>query len=216
MSEVIRLATGAALRITNPGGARTVVCMNGGRSREVPGTWSATLEWLVSRLAPRFEGLAFAELRYRIKSWRQLDRCIEDARAAIEAAGGERTLLVGFSMGGAVSISAAGEPPVTGVLGLAPWIFDRLDLAPLAGRRLDVLHGSLDRRLPGVPGVSASLSRRGFERARALGVPGSYTLIAGGVHGLALRSPAGRLVPLPRAGTWERLVAAQLEAFAAG
>ncbi len=71
--------------------------------------------------------------------------------------------------------------------------------SPLEGKRLDVLHGSLDRWLPGIPGVSASLSRRGFERARALGVPGSYTLIRGGLHGLALRSPGGMLVPLPRA-----------------
>jgi len=81
------------------------------------------------------------------------------------------------------------------------------------GKRLDVLHGSLDRWLPGVPGVASSQSRRGFERARAMGVAGSYTLIRGGVHGLALRSRRG-LVPLPRASTWARLVGDQLETFA--
>jgi pimeloyl-ACP methyl ester carboxylesterase len=190
-----------------------VLCVNGGRAREVTGTWSSTLEWLVRQLAPRFPGLGFGEVRYRVKSWRQLDLCIEDTRAAIAEAGGERTLLVGFSMGGAVAISAAGEPGVTGVLGLAPWIFDRLDLSPLAGKRLDVLHGSLDGWLPAVPGVRASLSRRGFERAQALGVPGSYTLIAGGVHGLALRTPIGLLLPLPRAAAWRRLIEAQLVTF---
>ena len=209
----MRLATGADMRVTGAGDA-AVVCLNGGQASEVPGTWSASVEWLVALMAPRFPSLAFAEVRYRIKSWQVLDLCIEDARAAVGEVGAERVLLVGFSMGGAVSIAAADEPRVTGVLGLAPWIPDRLDVGPLRGKRLDVLHGSLDRSLPGIPGVSASLSRRGFERARALGVPGSYTLIRGGVHGLALRFPGGRLIPLPRASTWARLVAAQLDTFA--
>jgi pimeloyl-ACP methyl ester carboxylesterase len=214
VSELVALTSGAEARLTNGARRAMVVCVNGGQSGEVAGTWSASLEWLVGRLAPRFPELGFVEVRYRVKSWRRLELCVEDARAAIAAAGGERTLLVGFSMGGAVSISAAGEAGVAGVLGLAPWIPERLELSPLAGRRLDVLHGSLDRWLPGIPGVSSSVSRRGFERARALGIPGSYTLIPAGVHGLALRAPGGALVPLPRAATWARLAAAQLERFA--
>jgi pimeloyl-ACP methyl ester carboxylesterase len=209
----MNLASGAELRLTNAGAERTVICVNGGQGNEVPGTWSATLEYLVHTLAPRLPVLAFGEVRYRIKSWRVLDMCIEDCRAAIATTEGP-VLLLGFSMGGAVAISAADEPRVGGVVGLAPWIPDRLDLAPLTGKRLDVLHGSLDRWLPGIPGVSASLSRRGFDRARAIGADGSYTLIHGGVHGLALRGPGGRLLPLPRAAAWTRLVAAQLADFA--
>lgn len=193
-----------------------MVCVNGGQGGEVEGTWSASIEWLVQRLAPRFPQLAFVEVRYRIKSWQRLDACIEDARAAIELADAERTLLLGFSMGGAVAIASAGDERVTGVLGLAPWIPDRLPVEPLRGKRLDVLHGSLDRWLPGIPGVSPSSSRQGFERARKLGVPGSYRLIHGATHGVALRAHWGRPVPLPRAHTWARLVAAQLETFAAG
>jgi dienelactone hydrolase len=203
------------MRVTGEG-AKAVVCMNGGQESEVPGTWSASIEWLVGRIAPRFPSLAFAEVRYRVKSWRVLDMCVEDALAAVEAVGADDVLLVGFSMGGAVSISAADDPRVAGVLGLAPWIPDQLDVAPLAGKRLDVLHGSLDRRLPGVPGVAATQSRHGFERARALGVPGTYTLIRGGVHGLALRPRRGALVPLPRASAWAALAAARVAAFAAG
>ena len=80
-------------------------------------------------------------------------------------------------------------------------------------RRLDVLHGSLDRYLPGVPGVSAAASRRGFDRAQALGIDGSYTLIRGAVHGVALRVPGGSTVRLPRAGAWLRLISAHLQAF---
>jgi len=190
-----------------------VICVNGGQRAEFEGTWSASLEWLVRRLAPRFPELGFAEVRYRVKSWKRLDLCVEDARAAIRETGAPRTLLLGFSMGGAVGISAADEPGVEEVLGLAPWIPDQLDLAPLAGRRLTVLHGSLDRALPGIPGVSPSDSRRGFERARALGVDGAYTMIPGAVHGMALRAHWGRPIPLPRAGAWARLVARELERF---
>ncbi len=206
---VTTLATGAEMRRTGDG-PTAVVCVNGGQAAEVEGTWSASLEWLVGRLAPQFPSLAFAEVRYRIKSWKRMDDCIADARAAVREVGAERTLMLGFSMGGAVSVAAATEPSVIGVLGLAPWIPDRLSLEPLRGKRFDVLHGSLDRWLPGIPGVSASSSRRGFERARALGVEGSYALIPGALHGIALRARSGRPIPLPRAGEWARRVAAQL------
>jgi dienelactone hydrolase len=210
--QVLELSTGGALRVTGEGGA-AVVCVNGGRGREVPGTWSATLEWLVRRLAPAFPDLRFGEVRYRVKSWRRLDLCTQDARAAIERLGGERTLLLGFSMGGAVSITVAGEPGVQTVLGLAPWIPDRLDVSPLDGKRLVVVHGGLDRSLPGVPGVNPAGSRRGFERALAAGAEGAYTVICGAVHGVAVRSPSGKALPLPRAVRWSELVAEELERF---
>src|SRR6476661_4893310 len=112
----MNLRSGAEMRVTGDGSAGAVVCVNGGQSSEVPGTWSASLEWLVGRLAPRFPSLAFAEVRYRVKSWRVLDMCIVDAQEAIEAVKAERVLLLGFSMGGAVAISTAGEPRVAGVL----------------------------------------------------------------------------------------------------
>ena len=169
------------------------------------------MEWLLERLRPQFPELRFAELRYRIKSWRRFEECVEDARAAIVAAGGERTLLVGFSMGGGVAIMAAAEPSVEIVVGLAPWIPPRLPLEGLRGRRLSVIHGSLDRALPGIPSVSPRLSRAGFERARALGVEGDYTLIPGALHGVALRPLGLGLVPLPRARRWAELLASELE-----
>jgi pimeloyl-ACP methyl ester carboxylesterase len=210
-----RLATGAEMRVSGSGERGTVVCVNGGQSREVEGTWSATIEWLVRTLAPRLPTLSFVEVRYRVKSWNRLDRCIEDARAAIAEARTGRTLVVGFSMGGAVGIAAADERTVEGVVGLAPWIPERLDLTPLRGKSLVVLHGALDRWLPGIPGVSPRNSRAGFERAEALGVRGRYTVIPGGVHGVALRAPGGRLVPLPRARRWVALVEDELVRFAA-
>jgi pimeloyl-ACP methyl ester carboxylesterase len=209
---ISRLSTGADLRVTGEG-PHAVVCVNGGRGAEVPGTWSATLEWLVRRLAPELPGLQFGEVRYRVKSWKRLDLCVEDARAAIDRLDGERTLLVGFSMGAAAAIAAAEETRVEEVVGLAPWIPARLDVSGLRGKRLVVIHGSLDRRLPGIPGVSPASSRHGFERAVAAGADGSYTTIPGAVHGTALRVPSGRVVPLPRARRWAELVRAELERF---
>ncbi|MDQ2969205.1 MAG: alpha/beta hydrolase [Actinomycetota bacterium] len=208
-----RLPTGAEMRVTGPSEHAVVVCVNGGQGGEVEGTWSASLEWLVHRLAPDFPELGFAEVKYRIKSWKRMDWCVADAIAAVDETGAPRTLLLGFSMGGAVAIQAAAEPTVEAVLGLAPWIPERLGLETLRGKRFDVVHGSLDRWLPGIPGVSTGSSRRGYQRARALGVEGDYALIPGALHGIALRAGHDRLVPLPRAGAWARHVATELERF---
>ncbi len=214
--SVRTLSTGAELRLTGPTSGNAVICVNGGQAAEVEGTWSATLEWLVRRLAPRFPALRFGEVRYRIKSWRRLDWCVDDARAAIHEVAAPRALLLGFSMGGAVSIGCADEPTVSEVLGLAPWIPDRISVDPLRGKRLRVLHGSLDRYLPGVPGVSPTLSRRGFDRALVLGATGEYTLVHGGLHGVALRGPSGSPIRLPRAGRWAELIAEELTRFERG
>jgi pimeloyl-ACP methyl ester carboxylesterase len=201
------------MRLTGPVDERAVVCLSGGQAREVEGTWGASIEWLVRTLAPRLPDLGFVEVRYRVKSWRRFESCVEDARAAVEEVGAARTLFLGFSMGGAVCIAVANEPAVEEVVGLAPWIPDQLDVSTLRGKRLTVLHGALDRSIPGIPGVSASLSRRGFDRARERGAEGRYVLIPGAVHGIALRVPGGRLVPLPRAERWTLLVEDELRRF---
>ena len=189
--------------------------MNGGQGSEVEGTWSASIEWLVRRLAPEFPALGFAEVRYRIKSWKRLDWCVADARAAVVETGAPRVLLLGFSMGGSVAVQAAVEPAVDTVVGLAPWLPDRLSLEPLRGHRFAVIHGKLDRWLPGIPGVSPASSRRGFERARSLGVEGEYTLIPRALHGIAFRA-GDRALPLPGAKIWARHVASELARFQAG
>ena len=209
-----QLSTGAELRVTGPTDHLAVVCVNGGQASEVEGTWSASLEWLVGRLAPQFPALGFAEVRYRIKSWKRLDWCVADARAAVVEVGAPRVLLLGFSMGGAVAVQAAVEPAVDTVVGLAPWLPDRLSLEPLRGHRFAVIHGRLDRWLPGIPGVSPASSRHGFERARSLGVEGDYTVIPGALHGIAFRAGA-RALPLPGAKSWARHVASELERFQA-
>jgi len=200
------------MRIANAGAPLAVVLVNGGSARAVPGTWSSTSELLATELRPRFPELAFAEVRYRVKTWNELDSCLADARAALDLVD-RPTVLVGFSMGGAVSIGVSAHPAVVGVLGLAPWIPERLSLDGLVGKRLDVLHGSWDRYLPGIPGVSPESSRRGFDRARALGVDGTYALIERGLHGAAVRRRSGALVRLPRARAWIDGVGERLASF---
>ena len=204
------------MRQTGPASGLAVVCVNGGQGRDVRGNWSATLEWLVARLAPAFPGLGFAEVRYRIRSWNRLGMCVEDTLAALDAVAPRRALLLGFSMGGAVAIGAAGHPAVRTVLGLAP-----VDPGPARPRRP---RGPAPRRparrvgpLPAgragrqpvelTPRVRAG-PRRAASRA-------SYELIARAVHPIAVRAPWGASVPLPRAGRWASLVAAELERFQA-
>jgi acetyl esterase/lipase len=202
------------MRVTGAVGECAVVCVNGGQHREVDGTWSASVEWLVRAVAPRLPSLAFAEVRYRVKSWRRLESCVEDARAAVFEIGAPRVALLGFSMGGAVSIAVASEAKVAEVVGLAPWIPDELDVSSLRRKRLTVIHGSLDRWLPGIPGVSAAHSRKGFDRARERGAEGRYVLVPGALHGVALRIPWGKLMPLPKARRWAELVEDELRRFA--
>jgi dienelactone hydrolase len=214
-----RLESGAEGRWTGEPGRRVVVCVNGGTAAEVAGTWSASVEWLVRMLAPRFPRLAFLEVRYRVKSWRRLDECIEDGRAAVTAArrrGAEEIALLAFSMGGAVAVRSAGVPEVRLVAGVNPWLPPQLDLDPLAGRRLAIAHGSLDAPFPGIPGVKPSLSAAAAERARAAGADVERRVVGGGLHAVALRNRrTGGLLALPGARRYRDFLAGELERFCA-
>lgn len=216
------LATGAGARWTGRPGRGAVVCVNGGTAAEVPGTWSASVEWLVRALAPRLPRLGFLEVRYRTKSWRRLDDCVADAAAALETAreeGAEEIAILAFSMGGAVAVracdtEAGGEVGL--VVGVNPWLPPQLELDALRGMRLAIVHGSLDAPLPGLPGVRPALSKAACERARALGVDAERTVVSGAFHAVALRRRrSGGLVALPGARRYRDLVGAELERFCA-
>jgi pimeloyl-ACP methyl ester carboxylesterase len=211
------LPTGAEARWTGTPGPRAVVCVNGGTAAEVPGTWSASVEWLVRRLAGHFPDLGFLEVRYRVKSWRRLELCVEDAGAAIAAArdsGARELALLGYSMGGAVAVQNAQDPAVELVVGVNPWLPPQLDLEPLRGRRLAIVHGGWDAPLPGIPGVKPSMSKAAARRARSLGVDVERHVMPG-FHAVALRQRSGRLVPLPGARRFAELVAGELGHFCA-
>ena len=192
--------------------------MNGGTAAEVPGTWSASVEWLVRRLSQRFPELGFLEVRYRIKSWRRLELCVEDAAAAIDAAkesGAEELALLGFSMGGAVAVRNAAAAGVELVAGVNPWLPPQLELGTLRGRRLAIAHGALDAPLPLIPGVKPSMSQAAAERARALGIEVEREVVPFGFHAVALRRRDGGMLALPGAGRYADVVGDQLERFCA-
>jgi dienelactone hydrolase len=208
----VALPGGAALRVrggAGDAGAPSLLLLGGSTHRDGAGTWSATAEWLARRIARDHPEWAFAEVRYRFGSRRRLDAAAEDGHAAIralESMDRPPGALVGFSLGGRIAVALAGADSVRTVVGLAAWLPDGVDLRPLIGRRLHLAHGTLDRALPGVPGVSPSISRAAAARAEALGVPTRLTMIAGGVHGVAARGRWSGLLPLPRAGRWAQVV----------
>lgn len=200
------LATGAQLRMRGPTNGRVVLTINGGTARDLPGTWSASTQYLVDALAPRFPDVGFAETKYRIRSWRRFEMCLQDGRAALDHvadAGATQIVLIGFSLGGAVSTQLADHPLVTTVIGLAPWLPQELPTDAMTGRAFHVLHGTRDP-LPGTSGVSPASSRAGFDRILAAGATGSYSLIPLGIHAIALRAPWGGRIPMPRARAWTR------------
>jgi pimeloyl-ACP methyl ester carboxylesterase len=211
------LATGAEGRWTGRPGLGAVVCVNGGTAAAVPGTWSASIEWLVLGLAERFPQLGFLEVRYRVKSWQRLELCVEDCRAALDAArgaGAERIALLAFSMGGAVAVQNAATPAVEALVGVNPWLPPQLDLSPLADKRLSIVHGALDAPLPGIPGVKPSMSAAAAERARALGADVTREVVAG-FHAVALRRRGGGVVPVPGARNYGAFVQRELQGFCA-
>lgn len=189
--------------------------VNGGVARDAPGTFSATTALLTERLARALPQLRFVEVRYRVRSWNRLGECVEDAMAALdELSSNDPAALLGFSMGGAVAVGVAEHPSARALIALSPWLPEQLDFAPLRGKRVNVYQGSLDAYLPGVPGISPAHSRAGWRRMLDAGVAADYTLIRGGVHGLALNAPWGGRIVLPKAGRIVAAVSRDLERFA--
>ena len=91
----MELLTGAEARITNAGGTRAVVCVNGGTGKEVPGTWAPTLElsahiralpvtgWLRVRVSTR--NFAGGLLEEDAEVWDSADRLVAQSRQLARA-----------------------------------------------------------------------------------------------------------------------------------
>lgn len=134
-------------------------------------------------------GIEVAMLRYRVRGWNgALMSPVADAEEALEDIrdrhGPVPVVLVGHSMGGRTAMRVAGDRSVVAAVGLAPWLPDGEPVAQLAGRRVLLAHGNLDRV------TSARSTRRFADAARALGIGVDFVLVRGETHAMLLRSRA--------------------------
>jgi pimeloyl-ACP methyl ester carboxylesterase len=95
-------------------------------------------------------GVAVWSLRYRVRGWNGAEASpVADARWALAEVrsrhGDVPVVLVGHSMGGRTALRVGDDPSVVGIVALAPWLPPDEPRVPLTGRRLLVVHGTLDR-----------------------------------------------------------------------
>lgn len=98
----------------------------------------------------RAHGIAVHLLHYRYRGWNDeaADTAVDTRWALAELArryGDVPVVLVGNSLGGRAAFWSAGDPAVTGVVGIAPWLPDGDPVDHLAGRRVLIIHGERDR-----------------------------------------------------------------------
>ncbi len=132
-------------------------------------------------------GLAVARLRYRERGWNGEQRSpVADAEWALDELGRRfpdaPVALVGHSMGGRTAFYAAGHPNVEAVVGLAPWLEPGDPVVQLAGRRVLIAHGSLDRMTSATE--SGAYARRAATVARSV----SYIAVKADAHAMLKRA----------------------------
>ena len=94
-------------------------------------------------------GLAVWTLRNRYRGWNGADMSpVQDARWALSHISREHpgvpVYLLGHSMGGLTALCVADDPQVEAVVALAPWLDSKTPVAPVAGRRVLIVHGTED------------------------------------------------------------------------
>jgi dienelactone hydrolase len=195
------ITPGPALQLALPVGDVTaaVLVLPGGREHSFEP--AATRQLAAVRMRPfavalhrqgGSRGLAVASLRYRFRGWNGPDAApLADTGWALDELrrrfGAVPTALLGHSMGGRVALRAAGDPTVRAVVALAPWLTADDPVEQLAGRRVVIAHGTLDRV------TSPRASRRYADRAAAV-ADATYHPVLGDTHAMLLRYP-----------TWQRL-----------
>jgi alpha-beta hydrolase superfamily lysophospholipase len=143
--------------------------------------------------AGRALDLAAWTVHYRYRGWNgeqasplpDIGWALDQVR---EQHGDVPVVLLGHSMGGRAALRMAGDRSVRAVAAFAPWLPDGEPEEQLAGRRLLIAHGSLDRV------TSPRTSRRYADRALAAGVDVSWRLVRGDTHAMLIRFR-----------TWQRL-----------
>ena len=126
-------------------------------------------------------GLAVWTLRNSVRGWNGPDMSpLQDARWALsrihEEHPGVPVYLLGHSMGGLTAICAADDPQVDAVVALAPWLNAEAPAGNLAGRKVLIVHGSMDRWTS--PAQSLKFAQRALGPADEL----RYVSLAGAGH----------------------------------
>lgn len=172
----IRTSRGAVRGVLHHAdGARGAAVLVSGAGGGLAGP-SGVYEDLAERL--RADGLMALRLDYRRPN--DLAECAHDALAALDALGRrgmEKAVLVGWSFGGAVVISAGAQSEETvGVATVASQTYGTHDVGRLSPEKsLLLIHGTADKTLP------ADLSRQLYARA---GEPKEFVLYTGDGHGI--------------------------------
>ena len=193
--------TDPALTVDLPDGAVHAVALvlHGGRESSHEPTRS--LQLAVLRMRPfasalaGTSGLAVVRLRYRARGWNgELRSPVADTRWALAELrsrfGAAPVALLGHSLGGRTALYVADDPNVRAVAALAPWIERSDPVAPVAGRRLLLVHGDRDRITS--PKRSAAFARAAVGVAESVG----YLTVHGERHAM-----------LRRARLWHRVAA---------
>lgn len=128
------------------------------------------------------ERLAVFRLLNSVRGWDTEHTPVEDAHWAmgqIEERLGRLPLgLVGHSLGGRAALLAGGADRVRSVVALAPWLYETdAPAGGLAGRRVLVVHGDLDRIAK--PAASLAVAKR---LGRTSDV--TYVRVEGGKHAM--------------------------------
>jgi dienelactone hydrolase len=128
-----------------------------------------------------------ARLRYAIRGWNGPDdpAPVRDAEWALrqltERFPGLPIGLVGHSMGARTALRVGGHPQVRGIVGLAPWVPAGEPVDQLAGRRVLLMHGTLDRITS--PAATAAYA----SRSEAAGAAVSLVSATGESHAMLRR-----------------------------
>jgi predicted esterase len=143
--------------------------------------------------ACRHLGLAAWMVHYRYRGWNgEQASPLPDIGWALdrvrERHGDVPVVLLGHSMGGRAALRMAGDRSVRAVAAFAPWLPGGEPDEQLAGRRILIAHGSLDRV------TSPLASHRYADRARAAGDDVTWRPVRGDTHAMLIRFR-----------TWQRL-----------
>ena len=131
--------------------------------------------------------LVVVRLQNRVRGWNGADCSpVADARWALaqlrDRYGADRPVaLIGHSMGGRTAMRVGGDPGVSSVVGLAPWLPSGEPVEQLADRHVLIIHGSLDQTTD--PAESQAFT----EALRGNGVPAGYVMVPGERHPLLRR-----------------------------